>query len=158
MQYKRRIITAICFMLTLNFFYDGMYYFVNHSLYQFWFSNLPYLDKLHKPLSILIPVLEIGVSLTLLTGKWRKGSLIGIIIGLVIYLLYLMITLTFNTRLYLPLHAFWGHTVWLYKMLYAVALAWLCLTALWFMAAAKKDLRENDRASKSLRNKPVSVH
>jgi hypothetical protein len=158
MRYQKTIQASICFILTINFFYDGMYYLVNHHVYQLWLGNLPYLKGPNKVLSILIPLCEIFAALSLFVSKWRRGTLISIIVALMVFELYLMLTLTFNSRLYLPLHAFWGHTVWLYKMIYSIALAWLALLAVKLMPKGYNTKNKSDENSKHLRNTSVSVH
>src|SRR5687767_4424249 len=63
------IIEAICFLLMLNFFYEGIHKIAYLANYGFWLSREPLIKSIGKFLQYSIPVIEVIIALLISKSK-----------------------------------------------------------------------------------------
>jgi hypothetical protein len=154
MKTRKIIVEIICLILLLNFFYEGIYKIAYWGNYAFWVKHAPLLRPIWQLLTYIIPVGEIALALSFLAPKFRIKALYISIGVLIVFVLWVMSSYLFTSRLFWPYHALWEKPTWMQKMLISLGLSWLALTAL---ILAKGGLPINRFSSNSLRNKPTNA-
>lgn len=149
MKTKNLIVEIICLILVLNFFYEGVYKIAYFSNYGFWLYHAPLLRPVAGILTYVIPTIEIGLSLALLTPSYRVATLYSIIGVLIVFVLWVMSVCLFTHRLFWPYHALWQKTTWMQKMLISMGLCWLAFVA---VVISKGGFSLKRFSSNSLRN------
>jgi hypothetical protein len=135
------IIEAICFLLMLNFFYEGIHKVAYFKNYGFWLTHEPLIMSLGKFLQYSIPIIEISIALLLFKPKYRNQILYLIIILQVVFIFWIMSVYFFTHYLFWPYHAFWSKPTWMQKMGYSLLLSWLAFIAI--IIIKKKTLRNS---------------
>jgi hypothetical protein len=129
---------GICFLLAVNFFYEGIFKFVHLQSYNNWLAFVPILRDFRIIFTYLIPSVEIILSLLLILSKNRVLWLYVSIGAFVIYIAF--ITLIFQIWILIlhPHHAFWGPSSWIQKMILALCLSGLAFSASVYYESMKK--------------------
>jgi hypothetical protein len=154
MKAKKFIVEIICLVLIVNFFYEGLYKLIHIDNYGFWVTHTPFLKSMGKPLTYVIPVGEIVLSLLFLVPSCRIFALYSTLAGLILFVLWIMGMCLFTHFLFWPYHALWAKPNWVQKMLISIGLCWLSFTAI-ILSTARFLIKEH--FSNSLRNTPANV-
>lgn len=130
MKAKSVLIEGICFLLAINFFYEGVYKLAHLDSYAYWIGCVPYLKPFKVPISYIVPLGEITLSLLLLFWKKRITSLYVSICAFVVFMLYFTLIFQFRNLLLFPYHALWTKPSWIQVMLMTLFLTWLAFMAI----------------------------
>jgi hypothetical protein len=130
MKKQQWLYEIICFILILNFFYEGIYKIAHFNSYSFWVTHTPVLHHVAPFLKYFVPLAEVAASVMILTPYTRNAALYSIIIGEVAMILWVVYTLIFTGWLIFPFYTLWNNPNWMEKMLYALLLSWLALTVI----------------------------
>jgi hypothetical protein len=123
-------VEAICLILILYFFYEGIYKIAYFGNYAFWLHHAPLLKPVAGILQYLIPIGELVLSLSLIAPSYRGVALGITFIVLIIFLSWIMSVYLFTNRLFWPYHALWHKPTWMQKMLISTGLLWLSFIAI----------------------------
>lgn len=148
---KKWLYEFICFLLMLNFFYEGIYKIAHFGHWTFWITSEPFLRSGGFVLKYLIPTFEILIAFSLLTDKKRSIGLYSIIIAEILSIMWIMSVYIFTNYLFWPYHALWEDPSWMQKMIFGLILSWLALVAI---VLSFKTVQKSDIVS-VLRSKPV---
>jgi hypothetical protein len=135
-------------LLILNFFYEGIYKISYWQSFSLWLHHAPLLKQVWIPLTYLIPIGEIFLSLALLAPSYRVKALYFAIAILIIFILWIISAYLFTSRLFWPYHAMWKKPTWMQKMLISLGLCWLAYIAV--LLSKNNPTKENIKSS--LRN------
>ncbi|HEY8896479.1 MAG TPA: hypothetical protein VIM79_16750 [Niastella sp.] len=117
-------IEIVCFLLMINFFYEGIYKLAHFQQYSIWLTREPLIWSAGKILKFIIPLVEIALSILVTIKSKRLFALRTIIIIEVLLLMWVMSVYLFTRYLFWPYHAFWGKTTWMQNMCFALCLIW----------------------------------
>jgi hypothetical protein len=130
MKIRTVIVEVLIYVLVLNFFYEGIYKIAHWHDYALWLHYAPLMKPFWVPLTYLIPIGEIALSLTLLAPSYRINALYWTITLLIIYILWLACALLFTSQLFWPYYAPWKNTSWLQKGLISIGFSWVAFIAI----------------------------
>ena len=154
MKTRKIIVEVICVILLLNFFYEGIYKIAYWGNYAFWVKHAPLLKPVGQVLTYAIPVGEIVLALSFLAPKFRVRALYLSVGVLMVFVLWIMSSYLFTTRIFWPYHALWEKPTWMQKMLISLGLCWLSFTAI-LLSNPKFSFKRY--SSSSLRNTPANA-
>lgn len=155
MNKNKTITEIICFLLMLNFFFEGINKIAYFEMYSWWATHKPLIKQIGGILSFFVPALEIAIAIFLLIPKYRKIALYAVIAAEIIFILWVMSVYLFTSILFWPYHAIWKDPTWMQKMLYGLLLSWLAFIAI--IVNARTVNTQNHSIKKLLRNKPAHV-
>lgn len=130
MKTKNVIIEVICFLLLVNFFYQGIYIFAYFKNYSIWLHGAPYLKSVSLYFIYVIPSLEIVLAILLWINGFRLVGLIATLVSFTLFIGYIMAACLFSPLLFWPFHAYWAHAHWIGILIFTVSLAWLNFIAI----------------------------
>src|SRR5258707_6534158 len=130
MKSKKILVEVICLVLVLNFFYEGIYKLANLDDYHFWLGREPFLGPVAGILTYSIPIGEILLSLLFLFPATRLIALYSSLIGLILFILWIMSGYLFSHLLFWPHHALWQKPTWMQKMLISLGICWMSFMAI----------------------------
>lgn len=136
MKTRKIIVEIICFVLMMNWFYEGIYkvaYFINFSFY---IKLAPLLGPFWQVLAYGIPAGEIALALMFLFPKQRVRALYITMVTMLVFVLWVMSAFLFTNYLFWPFHALWEKPTWMQKMLIALTLCWMAFISI--MLSGKK--------------------
>jgi uncharacterized membrane protein YphA (DoxX/SURF4 family) len=139
MKTRQIIVEIICLILVLNFFYEGIHKIAYWSSYSVWLHYAPLLKPVWVPLTYVIPISEIILSIALLFPKYRISALNWSIFMLMVFVLWVISSYLFTHRIFWPYHALWKKPTWMQKILISIGLCWMSLIA--FLLIKKKTLQ-----------------
>jgi hypothetical protein len=157
MKTNKIIAEIICFLLVINFFYEGLHNLVHYGAYNFWLKHIPYLEKISKFASYALPFGELILSVLLIIPLSRIYALYFSLAVLICFIGYLFLSLLYSPIFFLPFHAFWDtkYATWFQKMIYSLTLAWLAFMAILLF---KLNISVKKYLSKILRNTSADVN
>ncbi|MDO6430715.1 hypothetical protein Q4E93_08955 [Flavitalea sp. BT771] len=153
MKTRKIIVEIVCFILMMNFFYDGIYKVAYWQNFGVWMYYAPLLDPVSGVLKYSIPIGEIILAISFFLPRFRKWALYVSIGTLLIFVFWIMTVSLFTHRLFWPFHALWAKPNWVEKMLFALAFCWLSFVAL----ILQRPLGSRQSDSKFLRNMPADA-
>jgi uncharacterized membrane protein YphA (DoxX/SURF4 family) len=148
---KTWLYDLICFVLVLNYFYEGVQKLAYLDVYGFWITHAPVIRKFGSILKYAIPISEIVIAVLLLMPKFRKAAFIASIFMQIGFILWVMSVYLFTGYLFWPYHALWDNPTWMQKMVYGLMLAWMALTGI---LLSRSKTRSNGKI-KILKNEAV---
>jgi len=154
MKTRKIIIEIICFVLLMNWFYEGIYKVAYWSNFSFYMKHAPLLKPVWQILAYGIPAGEIGLALMFLFTKQRVRALYITIGALMVFVFWVMSVYLFAHRVFWPYHALWAKPTWMQKMLISVGLCWGAFIAAMLLNPRISFKRFGPRA---LRNMPTSA-
>ena len=143
MPSKKWIYELTCFVLVLNFFYEGIQKLAYLDVYGFWIAHAPLIRKYGALLQYAVPLVEITIAVLLITPRYRRIAFMAIIVVELVFILWVMSVYLFTGYLFWPYDALWGNPTWIQKMLYGLVLAWLAFAAMFYSRKKEKDYKEN---------------
>lgn len=129
MKTRKIIVAVICLVLMLNFFFEGIYKIAYWQDFGLYIKNAPLLKPIWQILTYVIPLGEIALALSFLAPKFRFKALYISIGVLIVFVLWVMSSYLFTSRLFWPYHALWQNPTWMQKMLISLGLCWLSFMA-----------------------------
>lgn len=154
MKTKKIIVEVICLILLLNFFYEGIYKIAYWQNFGFYIKHAPLLKPVWQIITCTVPIGELALALSFLAPNFRVKALYISIGVLVIFVLWVMASYLFTTRLFWPYHALWEKPTWMQKMLISLGLCWFAFAA---VLLSNQKLSFKRYSSNSLRNKPANA-
>lgn len=151
MRSKTWLYDLICFVLVLNYFYEGIQKLAYLDVYGFWITHAPIIKRFGIILKYAVPISEIVIAALLLIPKGRKVAFIASILMQIGFILWVMSVYLFTGYLFWPYHALWDNPTWMQKMVYGLTLAWLALTGIFL---SRRQIRSSEKI-KVLKNEPV---
>lgn len=145
MKTKKTIVETICFLLVLNFFYEGVYKVAYLNNYAFWVTHEPLIKPIGVVLKYLIPIFEITISILLLISSKRKIALWTIIVSQIVFIGWIVSVYLFTHNLFWPYHALWDKPTWMQKMCYGLLLCWLSFTAIFGLELKETQSNKNQK-------------
>ncbi len=133
MTLKKIIIEVICFVLLLNFFYEGIYKIAYFQLFGYYIITAPLLEHVGIVLKYLIPLGEVLLAILLMIPKYRRKALYATIGVLLMFILWIMSAHYFTDRFFWPFHAPWKRSTWWQKLLTSMAFCWTAFIAINFL-------------------------
>lgn len=121
---------TILVLLVVYFFYEGIYNLVYFQVYGSWLFHAPLLRPISSILKYAIPITELSLALGLLVPRLTSYALVGAIIVSVVYILWIMSSFLFTSRIFIPFHALWNKPTWMQMMTIALCICWLAFAAL----------------------------
>jgi hypothetical protein len=134
MNTRKATIEIICFILLMNWFYEGIYKVVNWGNFSSYMRRAPLIHPIWQILSYAIPLAEVGLALLFLFPKQRQKALYLSIGVLLVYVFWVMTWHFFAFKLFWPFHAIWSKPNWTQKMLMSLGLCWVAFIAVVFSA------------------------
>ena len=154
MKTRRIIVEVICFVLLMNWFYEGIYKVAYWSNFSFYMKHAPLLKPVWQILAYVIPVGEIGLALLFLFPKKRMIALYLSIGGFLVFVFWIMSVYLFTNRLFIPHHGLWDKPTWMQKMLISLGFGWMSLMAI---ILSTPTMTIKLISSKSLRNTSSNI-
>lgn len=151
MPVKKWLYECICFVLILNFFYEGVQKLAYLDVYSFWVNHAPIIRKFGAMLQYAVPLAEIAIATLLMIARYRSIVLFAIIVVEIVFILWVMSVYLFTGYLFWPYHALWDNPTWMQKIVYGLMLAWLAFAALTY------NWKKENEHKKLLRNTPANV-
>lgn len=143
MPVKKWLYECICFVLILNFFYEGVQKLAYLDVYSFWVNHAPVIRKFGAMLQYAVPFTEIAIAVLLLIPRCRSMALVTIIAVEIGFILWVMSVYLFTGYLFWPYHALWDNPTWMQKMVYGLMLAWLAFVAIFYTRKKENDHKKN---------------
>ena len=131
-QKKGLIIQLICGLLIFLFFYTATSKLMNYHIFQITLGGSPLVGAHAGLLSILIPVIEYGISILLLMPRTQKMGLYSALILLLIFTGYIGLMMVWAPSLPCSCGGFIDWLGWKQHLLLNLLLAGLAATALLF--------------------------
>ena len=153
MKTRKIIVEIICFILLMNFFYEGIYKIAYWGSFGHYIKHAPLLEPFWQILVYCVPGGEIILALTFFSSGFRIKALYISIAVLLMFVFWIMSVYLFTPRLFWPYHALWKNPTWMQKMLISLGLCWLSFTALIIL---RKDISYRVKST-SLRNMPANA-
>ena len=125
MKTRRIIVEVICFVLLMNWFYEGIYKVAYWGSFSFYIKHAPLLKPVWQVLAYGIPVGEIALALLFLVPKYRTRALYISIGVLIAFVLWVMSWHLITERLFWPYHAPWNKPTWMQKMVISLGICWI---------------------------------
>src|SRR6185503_16572903 len=116
MKTRKVIVEVICFVLLMNWFYEGIYKVAYWSNFSFYIEHAPLLKPVGQVLAYGIPVGEIAVALMFLSPKQKVKALYISIGALMVFVFWVISWHLFTNRVFWPYHALWEKSTWMQKM------------------------------------------
>lgn len=138
MTIKKWIYECICFVLTLNFFYEGVQKMAYAGVYGFWITHAPLIGTFGTVLQYTVPVIEIAIAFLLIISRCRKIALVMVILVEMLFILWVMSVYVFTGYVFWPYDALWNNPTWMQKMAYGLLLSWFALIALLYTSKKEK--------------------
>ena len=154
MKTRKIIVEVICLVLMLNFFYEGIYKIGYWSNYAFWVKHAPLLEPVWQILTYAIPIGEIALALAFMVSKFRIRALYISIGVLFVFVLWIMSSYLFTSRVFWPYHALWEKPTWMQKMLISLGICWMALIVIVLSSPIKLQKRYPAAAMK---NEPANA-
>jgi hypothetical protein len=155
MKTRRIIVEVICFVLLMNWFYEGIYKVAYWGSFSFYIKHAPLLKPVWQVLAYVIPVGEIGLALLFLFPKKRMIALYLSIGGFLVFVFWIMSTYLFTSRLFWPYHALWQNPTWMQKMLISLGLGWMAFIVI---VLSTPGMLEKLSSSKVIRHTPININ
>lgn len=136
MKMRKIIVEIICFILLMNWFYEGIYkvaYWSNFSLYM---KHAPLLKPVWQVLAYGIPVGEIVLALMFIFPKQRVRALYISIGVSMVFVFWIISVYLFTNRLFWPYHAMWKGPTWMQKMVISLGVCWGAFTVIVLASSA----------------------
>jgi uncharacterized membrane protein YphA (DoxX/SURF4 family) len=130
MNANKIIPELIILMLVFYFFYEGIYKIAYWSSYSNWLHHAPLIKPFWIPLTYLIPIGEIGLSIALILPRHKIIALYMAISILLIFILWVAGAHVFSKQLFWPFHGFWKNPTWMENILISLTLSWLSFSAI----------------------------
>jgi len=130
MKTRKITVEIICFMLLMNWFYEGVYKVAYWSSFSIYLKHAPLLKPVWQVLAYGIPVGEIALALMFLFQRQRTWALYISIGALMVFVLWVMCVYLFTGYLFWPYHALWAKPTWVQKMLMSIAMCWLAFMSI----------------------------
>jgi len=111
------VIEVICWILLLNFFYEGVYKLIYFHQYALWLRYEPFQRPVTGVLAYVIPIGEILLSFLFLIPSCRVTAFYISIIVLVGFVIWIMSSILFTHTMFWPYHALWDKPTWIQKIL-----------------------------------------
>jgi len=127
----------------LSFFYEGLYIFVRIDQFHFWLKHLPLMRDLHWVFSYLLPASETLLAILIIWPKTRRLALTLATVGCLSTLIYLILTLLYSGKFFLPFHPYWAFMKWFHKMLILLVIIWTLFYLLNFRIGKVQQQGEN---------------
>ena len=134
---KNVIIEIICFLLMLNFFYEGVYKLAHFGDWRFWITEQPLIKSIGGLLKYVVPIAEIVFSILLALPSKRKVALYSIISMQILFILWVMSVYLLTAYLFWPYHAIWDKPTWMGKMSFGLVLSWLAYWVIYLIGKQK---------------------
>ncbi|HVU56856.1 MAG TPA: MauE/DoxX family redox-associated membrane protein [Puia sp.] len=154
MKTRKIVVEAICFVLLMNWFYEGIYKVAYWGSFSFYMRHAPLLKPVWQILAYGIPVGEIGLALMFLFSKLRIKALYISMGASLMLILWVTGAYLFAHRVFLPYNAPWSSPTWAQKMLFSIGLCWVSFAAAMLL---NKKLSFKKFSTNSLRNKPANA-
>jgi hypothetical protein len=155
MKTRKIIVEVICFILLMNWFYEGIYKLAYWPNFSFYIKHAPLLKSVGQILAYAIPIGEIGLALMFLFSRQRVRALYLSIGTLIVFVLWVMSSCLFTRRIFWPYHALWAEPTWMQKMLISLGLCWMAFMSI-ILSSSKFSFKRF--GTNSLRNAPVNAH
>ena len=151
MKTRKIIVEVICFVLMMNWFYEGIYKVAYFQQFGFYITHAPLLRTVGGVLKYVIPLGEVGLALLFLVPKYRKAVLYSTIAVLMLYVFWIMSVYLFTGYIFWPYHALWEKPTWMQKMLVSLGMCWMAfisvaLSEAWFDRKKSLSYRINESA------------
>ena len=153
MKTRKIIVEVICFVLLMNWFYEGVYKVAYWGKFSSYIKHAPLVKPVWQVLAYGIPVGEIALALMFLFPRQRVRALYITIGALMVFVLWIMSVYLFTEYLFWPYHALWAKPTWLQKMLISLGVCWVTFAAI-ILPNQKVSIRRF--SSNSMRNVPAS--
>ncbi|MCS3800597.1 MauE/DoxX family redox-associated membrane protein [Niastella sp. OAS944] len=144
LTYNKRLIAVdfICLILMANFIYEGLIKILAFQQYGIWLYYAPFLTSASSYLKYIIPIFEITLGVMLVIRQFKQFALYLSIISQLIFLAYTVSWIVFSSRIYWTFHGIWSfnRVPWFEKMIYTLAISWLCLVCLIIMRKDKPNI------------------
>jgi hypothetical protein len=154
MKTRKIIVEVICFVLMMNWFYEGIYKVANWERFAIWIKHAPLLTPIWQPISYGVPIIEIMVALFFLKTSFSTRALYISMGVLIVYVFWVMAAVLFTHRLFWPFHSLWLNTNWVDKMLISLSLCWIAFIAVLLSKNAGKAI---ERSKSDLHNIPANA-
>jgi hypothetical protein len=130
MKIRKVILELIILTLLFYFFYEGIYKIAYWSNYAIWLHRAPLIKPFWIPLTYLIPIGEIGLSIALILPQHKIMALHITISMLLFFILWVAGAHVFSTQLFWPFHGFSKNPTWMENILISLGLCWMSFYAL----------------------------
>jgi hypothetical protein len=130
MPVKKWLYECICFVLILNFFYEGIQKLAYLDVYSFWVNHAPIIRKFGAVLQYAVPFVEIAIAVLLIIPRYRSIALVTIITVETGFILWVMSVYLFTGYRHWPYHALWERPTMMGKMSFGLLLSWLSFVTL----------------------------
>lgn len=137
MNTKNIIFEGICFLLALNFFYDGVYKFAYIESYSLWLGSALFLAQFKQLLIYTIPLFEVALSLCLIFSRRRTTWLYVSMGAYILFIGYTILIFQIRNLIFYPFHALWGKPTWIQVISMALFLSWLSFIDILYFESKK---------------------
>ena len=119
------------FILVFYFFFEGISKMIAWSIFSAWLHNAPLLGTFYVPLTYIIPLTEVILSMCIIVPAARAKALLFTIVSFIGFILWVILFRTFiHTFFFYPYFDFWKNPTWMEKVLVSLLLAVIGLYAL----------------------------
>jgi len=87
---KRIIVDVVCYLFIALFIYTAVSKLIAMDTFKLILVNYPLIGRYHNAVAYLVPLVEIGISITLILPITRKIGLIASMILMVLFLIYIL--------------------------------------------------------------------
>jgi hypothetical protein len=154
MKTRKMFVEVICFILLINFFYEGIYKIAYIHDYEVWLANVSLLKNYQNIFAYFLPIGEILLALCLLIPNLKIRALYAIIVVSILFVLWILSVFLFKPQTFWPFHALWVRPSWMQKMLISLSFSWLSFIAI---VLSKRSFPIKKYFSNALRNTPANV-
>lgn len=93
---KRWIVEIICILFIFLFVYTAVSKFIDYRNFRAIIGQSPLITKLSGPLSFIVPLIEIVISVMLCLPKFRRWGLMSSFILMILFTSYIVMLVTFS--------------------------------------------------------------
>jgi len=154
MKTRKIIVEVICFVLMMNWFYEGIYKVAYFQQFGFYIANAPLLGIFGGVLKYVIPFGEVVLAMMLIIQKYRRLALYWTIGLSIVFILWIMCVYLFTYRIFWPYHGLWEKPTWMGRMLVSLGMCWGAFTAI---LLCHDSVVGKNNFSKALRNMPANA-
>jgi hypothetical protein len=131
MNKKQIFLELSYFVLILYLFFEGISKIIFRSSFSMWLQRAPFLESFHVPLTFIIPLTELILSICLIIPVTRVKALTFVIILFTCHILWIITFQTFaKPFFFFPYVEFWDGPTWTEKILVSLILIGVGLFAL----------------------------
>jgi uncharacterized membrane protein YphA (DoxX/SURF4 family) len=150
--HKRLFAMSIGILLSISFFYEGIYKLTDLRMYCIWLFYFPHVLYHARIVGYSLPILELLISFLLLIPRTRLIAFHLVFWTHVALLIYIFYSINHHILVLPPYQAFWPNPSWTEKSRYLMIVAWLAFSGILVSSSyqtKKNNIRQNDLRNKT---------